>query len=531
MTVTAPRPSPADASLGRAALTISAWNALSRLTGFGRVLAVAGALGATFLGNTYQSANLVSTVTFELLAAGLLSAPLVPAFVTLLDRGRDEDAERLAGSLLGLSLAALGGLALVLAVGGTVVMRLLTSGVADASVRAAEVRLGAFLLWFFLPQLLLYAAGAVSSAYLHARRQFSAAAFAPVANNLVVIATMVVFVAVTPGADRGLDLPLASKLVLAVGTTAGVLAMTAVPVVALMRSGVRLRPRLDRSVPGLGSVARTGAWGAVLLAAVQVLVGVTLVLANTVEGGVVAYQVAFTFFLLPFALVAHPIFTALHPRLSSAASGGRWDEVAAGVSDGLGRTLVLVVPAAALLAALAGPIVDLLRLGALDAGGADLVARVLAAYAAGLGGYAAFQLLARVATAMGQARLAALVGLGTAAGGAALMVAGVAVTSGSDRVVALGVAHSLAVTAGALALFVLLRRSLGRPVRVGAAAGRAALAGLAALAAAAAGGALLHGGGRLGAALDLALGGTAGLAAAGVALLTMRAPELPRLGR
>src|SRR5262245_27317957 len=102
-TVSSPSPS-APVSLARSTATITAWNSVSRVTGFVRVLAVGAALGTTFLGNTYQSSNLVSNILFELLAAGLLAAPLVPAFVALLDRHRDGDAERLAGSLLTITL-------------------------------------------------------------------------------------------------------------------------------------------------------------------------------------------------------------------------------------------------------------------------------------------------------------------------------------------------------------------------------------------------------------------------------------------
>src|SRR5207244_6297992 len=96
-----------EAPLVRSTATISAWNALSRLTGFVRVLAVGAALGATFLGNTYQSSNLVSNLLFELLAAGLLAAPLVPVFVGLIQDGRPGDARRLAGNLLGWALLVL----------------------------------------------------------------------------------------------------------------------------------------------------------------------------------------------------------------------------------------------------------------------------------------------------------------------------------------------------------------------------------------------------------------------------------------
>ena len=49
--------------------------------GFVRVLVVAAILGTTYLGNAYQSSNSVSNVLFELVAAGALSAVLVPTFV------------------------------------------------------------------------------------------------------------------------------------------------------------------------------------------------------------------------------------------------------------------------------------------------------------------------------------------------------------------------------------------------------------------------------------------------------------------
>lgn len=527
----APAPEP-EPTLSRSALEVSGWNALSRLTGFARVLAMGAALGTTFLGNTYQSANLVSTVTFEFLAAGLLSAPLVPIFVRLLEGGRGDEAEELGGTLLALSLLGLGGLTLLLAGGGEWVMRLLTSGVADEASRTDQIRLGRFFLWFFAPQMLLYAVGAIATALLNAQRRFSAAAFAPVANNVVVIATMAAFMVVQHGETPVLELGLAPRLVLAIGTTLGVVAMTVVPLVALARSGVRLRWCLDRSNPHLRQLVRDGRWVALLLGGGQALIGVTIVLSNQVPGGVVAYQVAFTFFLLPFALVAHPIFTVLHPRLSAHAAADRWDEFADDVAGGLGRVLLLVLPAATLLGVLGGPVLQLTRFGALDSDGAALVARVLAAYTVGLGGYAVFQLLARACTAAGDPRLASLVGLAVAGAGALLMVGSSLTVSGPDRVVVLGVVHSAVVIAGAVVLCVLFGRRLGRrlggiaevvrPLAVAGAAGAVALAGLG----------VVDGGGRAGAAADLVVAGGAGaLTAAAAVLWLMRSEGRARPGR
>src|SRR5437588_6764535 len=97
-----------DAGLLRSTASITAGNVASRVTGFVRVLAVGAALGTTFLGNTYQTSNLVSNILFELLAAGLLSSVLVPTFVGFIDADRHHDAEHVAGAVLGVCLAVLG---------------------------------------------------------------------------------------------------------------------------------------------------------------------------------------------------------------------------------------------------------------------------------------------------------------------------------------------------------------------------------------------------------------------------------------
>ena len=504
---------------------VTAGNVAARVTGLLRVVAVGGALGTTYLGNTYQTANLVSNLLFELLAAGILSSVLVPPFVALLDGGRREDAERLAGAVLGVALAVLGAVTLLGLLVRPWIMRLLTVAVADDAVRDAEVRLGGFLLWLFLPQVLFYAVSSVATAVLHGARRFAAAAFAPVANNLVVIATMAVFWAVA-GDGGGLDLPLSHRLVLAVGTTAGVVAMAAVPVVALRRAGIRLRPRWDPSHPALRTLARSGIWGVVYLTMTQLLVAVTLVLANRVEGGVVAYHIAFTTFLLPFAILAHPVLTTVYPGLAAEAHAGRWAGFAAALGRGARSVVFLVLPATALLVALARPGLRLIEVGALDEAGSSLVARALAAYALGLAGYAGLHLLTRASYAAGDTRTPALVNVAVALGGSALMLTLFGLASGTGRMVAIGVAHSVAMVAGAVALGLLVRRRVGVPWPVGGSVARALAGAVAAGLAAQVVSAAVPSGGRLGAALAVGLGGAAGVGAYLLVAWTLRAPEL-----
>jgi putative peptidoglycan lipid II flippase len=520
--------------VARAAAQITAGNVASRVTGLLRVLAVAGALGTTFLGNTYQTANLVSNVLFELLAAGLLSSVLVPPFVRLLDEARNDEAGDVAGAILGVALVGLGAVVVLGLLGRGLIMRALTVAVDDPMVRAREVRLGSFLLLLFLPQVLLYAVGAVTTALLHGARRFRAAALAPVANNLIVVATMGLFWLLRRGDEAGtgvtgLDLPLSQRLVLAVGTTAGVAAMTLVPLVDAWRAGLRVRPRWDPRHPGLRGLGRAGAWGAAYLAFSQVLVATTLVLANRVEGGVVAYHLAFTVFLLPHAVLANPAITAVYPRLAAEAAARRWRAFSDAVAGWGGIVVFLAVPAAAALVALARPALSLLRLGSLDAGGAALVADVLAAYALGLVGYSGFHLLTRASYAAGDTRSPAIVNLGVAAVGSALMVVLFALASGGERVIVLGLAHSFAMLGGAAALLVVVRRRTGQPCFALGSLVRGLGAGVAAGVAARLVADRLPAGGRPSATLALFLGGAVAAAVYLGVQAWLRAPEIRQL--
>ncbi|MBS1849124.1 MAG: hypothetical protein JST73_12680, partial [Actinobacteria bacterium] len=411
---------PRRASLGRAATLITVGNLISRISGFVRVVAVAGALGIAYLGDSYQRANEVSNVLFELLAGGVLFSILVPSFVELLSGvtpdGVAPDGEVRAGATvrdvagarrLGSVLATRGSVyvgivALVGMLGGTWIMRLLTLGTPEA-VRAEQIRLGAFLLWFIMPQLVFYAVGAVASALLQSDHRFLATSIAPVFNNIVVTITMIVF-AHQHAAEAGLTLTVHEKVLLGAGTLAGTIAMTAVPLVALVNAGLAIRPRWRTAGLGLRSLVRKGAWAAGHVGLNEVLIGATIILAGRVDGGVIAYQTAFMFFLLPHALIAYPIFTALFPRLSRQAARGDHDGFASELTRGMRLSLLLLIPASGLLAVVAAPGLSVVRIGRLDAHGVHLVAATLAAFLVGLSAFSVFFLLTRASYALGDAR-------------------------------------------------------------------------------------------------------------------------------
>ena len=447
-------------TLARSTATQTILTGVSRLTGFVRVIVVAAVLGTTFLGNTYQSANTIPNIVFELFAAGALQAVLVPTLVARFDRGDDEGAERLAGSVLGHTTLVLAALAVVGALAAPWLMRLLVTGVDDPGVRADQVRLGTVFLLVFLPQVLVYDVGLVATAVLHARGRFGLPAVAPAVNNVVVCAAYALFWYLRRGEEPSLDLSALEIAVLAGGTTFAVLAFCAIPISGAHRTGFRFRPNLDRTDPEVRALAKRGAWAALFLAMTQVLLGAVLVFANGVEGGVVAYQVAFTFFLLPHSLFALPVLNTLFPTAARQVEASAWDALRSTVRRGTVSIALFVLPAAAALAALAAPLADFALFGNVGSAGAESIAGAVRGFAPGLVGYGLFYFLTRVLYAWDDARTPAVVHGVVVAFGITAMAVSSSVVDGDDLVTALAWSHSATYLAGAVALAAVVTRRL-----------------------------------------------------------------------
>ena len=447
-------------ALSRAALGMGVVTAGSRAVGFVRVLVIAAILGTTYLGNTFQAANSVSNVIFELVAAGALSAALVPGFVHKLARNAEHEVVRVANALLGIAVVVLGSLTVVAMVCAPAIARLLVSGAPNAEIRDQQASLTTVLLWFFLPQIVLYAAGAIAIAVLQANRRFLAGSTAPIASSVVLVASLILF-RVLAGPDPGLVLSTGQQVVLGVGGTLAVVAFVGVPIVALYRRGIRFVPSFAWRGSGAGDALRSSWWAVVLHGGLGLLLGAALIAGNAVEGGVVAYQVAWTFFLAPYAILAQPIHTAILPELAVERDDPA--RFAASLRWALAGMARLLIPVSALLFAFAGPLMEVLAFGAADQG-TDLLATALAWLAVGLFPYGALLLATRAFFALGDTRTPGIITLVAALVGAVIMLVGSAVTSGTAVVLMLGIGQSVAAVLASGALLLGLRIRLGHPV-------------------------------------------------------------------
>jgi putative peptidoglycan lipid II flippase len=450
-------------ALSRAATVMGAATALSRVLGFGRVLVIAAVLGTTDLGNIFSASNSVSNVLFDLLAAGALSAVLVPAFVELLGRASDEEpAERLAGALLAWALVVLTPVCLIGVLAAPTIARVLVAGTPDPSVAGAQAQLATFLLRLFVPQVLLYAVGAVATAVLHAKRRFAVTAVAPIGNTLVMVGALVVFrVLHGPGAP-GLHLTFAERLALGAAGTLGVAAFVGIPAVALRGTGFRLR--LGLKGPGTQALARAAClsgWAGLQHAGTGILLAAALLVGMGAQGGVVAYQVAFACFLVPYAVLALPLITAVLPELAGDASRGDLPGFGRSLRWALDGMLGLVVPVSVAAVVFAPRVMEALAFGQTSGAGGRLIGSALAALAVGLGPYGAFLLFVRAHYAVGEGRAPAVVALSSAALGALLMAAVGSALHGEARLAAMGAGHSAAYLAGAWVLGAGLSRRTG----------------------------------------------------------------------
>ena len=502
----------------RGAAVVAAFTAASRGMGLVRTIVATAVLGLTFLGNTYASTNSTSNLLFDLFAGGALSAVVVPCLSAALAGGDRDEMETTASALLNVALLWLTPVVLVGVLARGPVMDLLTASVHNPVIRHQEQSLGAFLLLLFLPQIWLYAIGAVTTGVLHARHRFAGPALAPLLSSVVVTASYLLYAAVQRGHAAQLGrVTGAGRLLLGLGTTAGVAALALGVVVPAARAGIRWRPTL-RVPPEARRLTRRLLGSALAAVAMeQLLLGLVLVLGNGVDGGVVAYYLGFTLLELPWAILAVPIAVAAFPGLSGAAARADTEGFAQRCAAATRNVVVLALGGTAAMLALAGPGTRLLLNLGIGGGARSvrLLAPAVAAFAPGLTGYGAYALLTRVAYAVGDGRSPTL-GAGAGFGGAAaLTLVAFVLFSGPVLIAGMAAAFSIGITAGAL----LMARRLARAV------GRGAFSGAGATLVRGAAAALLSTGLGLGAAHLIGSGGAArnSASAAGVAVVAVGA--------
>jgi putative peptidoglycan lipid II flippase len=316
---------------------------ISRITGFIRIVLLAAILGAA-LSSAFSIANQLP----NLVAALVLEATFTAIFVPVLARAERDDPDggtafvrRLVTLATVLLLAAT-----VLSVAAAPVLVNLMLG-DDPQVNRALTTAFAYLL---LPQVVFYGLSSVFMAILNTRNVFGPPAWAPVLNNVVAIATLLVYLAV-PGelSVDPVEMGNAKLLVLGLGTTLGVFAQAAVLLVAIRRERVSLRPLwgLDDRLKKFGAMAAAMVLY-VLISQAGLIVG-NQIASTAAASGPAIYNYTWLVLMLPFGMIGVTVLTVVMPRLSRNAAAEDIPAVLADLSLATRLTMVTLIPIVAFM--------------------------------------------------------------------------------------------------------------------------------------------------------------------------------------
>lgn len=357
-------------TVGRSAGLMTVLTIVSRVTGFIRTWAMAAAIGMSLLSSSYQVANNLPNMLYELVMGGMLVTAFLPVYMGVRREQGREASNEYVGNLLGILLLLLGGISVL----GTVFASGFIWTQSFLSGDGGSMDTAAFMFRFFAIQILFYGLGSVFSGVLNAHRDYFWSTFAPVLNNVIVIASFMGFAPVSAqfGEQAGI-------ILIAAGTTLGVFVQMACQIPALGKHGVHPHIHIDFKDPALRQTIALGI--PTLLATVCMFVSTSitnaaaLVVQPETGPSVIAY--ARLWYTLPYALIAASLSTALYTELSHDAQEKDYDSVRTGISRGVAQMLFFLIPFAMYLIVFARPLNMIYCAGKFDESGVALVSEFL----------------------------------------------------------------------------------------------------------------------------------------------------------
>src|SRR4051812_16229370 len=373
-----------DAGTAGHSAVMAAGSLVSRVIGFVRNALIGMTLGAG-IGDAYTSAQFLPGQIYELLLGGILSSVLIPLLVRR--RKADPDGgQEFTQKLLTFAIVSLG-IATLLVVAAA---PLITAIQASKGTTEAYSDLVTKFAYLILPIIFFTGLSALIAAVLNVRGHFAAPMWAPILNNLVVIATCGIFI-VTFGTTKGLrpeDMTSGRIALIGLGTLLGMVVQAIGLLPALRKVGFNWKWRWDPRALGLREIGKLAGWMLCYVGANQVAVFVVVRILNQVAGkdsaSVLAFNNVYLLTMMAHGIIGVSVMTALLPKMSAAAAEGRYAEVSADLSRGIRLTAAALAPIAVVYGVLGAPIaVTLFQGGAYgnDAALATGAVLVVAAFA------------------------------------------------------------------------------------------------------------------------------------------------------
>ena len=340
----------------------------SRITGVFRDIALVAAIGTGVFSDTYSVANSIPNIIYILIAGGAINAVFIPALVRHMEDDDDQGKQFTDQLLTLVGLVLLGIVVLTVLIAGLIVhlyaTRLWTPEEFDVATMFAR---------WCLPQIFFYGIYTLASQILNSRNSFSLPMYAPIVNNIIVIATAAIFISLMTAVPTASSVTSSQLNLLGFGTTLGVMAQALILIPALSKAGYRFRPNFNFKGVGNGKVGNLAKWtiGFVLVNQITFLMVSNLTtLANalvsgdpgTVAVGFTSYQKGQLMMMLPHSIITVSVITALLPRLSRQAHDKDLSAFGGELSASLRLVTALIIPSAVFLLA-TGPWIGWLLYG------------------------------------------------------------------------------------------------------------------------------------------------------------------------
>lgn len=351
-------------TLARSSAVMFMGTLASRMLGLVRNAMLVAALGATGSGaaDAFTVANNAPTMIYNLLAAGVLNAILVPQIVRALRQKAGEEFINRLITTAGALLAVVTG---VLTVAATIVVTIYGSQLGQWHGLAT-----AFAYWC-LPQIFFYGLYALWGQVLNAKNNFGPYMWAPVLNNIISIVSLAAYLFIYgeySGGGSPADWDFTRTAVIAGTSTLGIAIQALVLYIPLVRTGFKPRLVWGLRGSGLGQVSKVALWAVFGLIVVELSTLVVYNLgtaalsaselpeyAHTVVPSTVIYTNAQMIFMLPQSLVTTSIIVALFTRMSEKAAAGDAEGVKDDLSLGLRTIAIFTTLFSAGIFVLAGP--------------------------------------------------------------------------------------------------------------------------------------------------------------------------------
>lgn len=381
--------------LARRAGVIGAATGMSRVLGLVREQVFAAYFGAGMAADAFNVAFRIPNLLRDLFAEGALSAAFVPTFTAVLSGSGRAEAFRLARKVGGVLILVVGTLCLLITLGAPWIVDVMAPGFEGVPGKT-ELTVGLTRVMAFF--LLFVALAALAMGVANSLSHFFVPALAPAILNVGMILGVVLLGPIL--VHWGMPLILG----MALGAMLGGLGQFLVQLPVLRREGMEIRPELQLSDPGVRRVISLMVPATFGLAAVQVNIFVNTVLASLLtEGSVSWLNYGIRLWHLPLGLFGVAVATATLPSFSRLAAEKDLAGLRSALDEALRLVLMLVMPAAAILAVLAVPVVALLfQHGRFDSGDTLATAMALQAYCVGLFAAACVKVLVPVFYALGK---------------------------------------------------------------------------------------------------------------------------------